>query len=209
MELDLSDAHQREVYEGVYEPEDTSIVCKYLTPGMTFVDAGANVGYYSALALSYGARVIAFEPLPKLYEKLRQLPGVDARNLALGDRQGRIAMYVPRSTGVCDPSVYKYAEDMEEVAVEVDTLDGQLSTETQIDLLKIDVEGHEMVVIAGGHEVLKKTDAVLCEFNQSLLDLAGSSVSELYEQFERLGFDDGIHVPPLGACDNRFLTRHL
>jgi FkbM family methyltransferase len=100
--------------------------------------------------------VIAFEPLPKLYAKVHQSPGVDARNLALGDFQRRIRIYVPRSTGGCDPSVYKYTADMEEVEVEMDTLDCRLATELWIDLLKIDVEGHEMVVIAGGREVLKK-----------------------------------------------------
>jgi FkbM family methyltransferase len=52
--------------------------------------------------------------------------------------------------------VYKYTADMEEVEVEMDTLDCRLATELWIDLLKIDVEGHEMVVIAGGREVLKK-----------------------------------------------------
>ena len=52
MKLDLSDWIQRNIYLGSYEQPQTSHLLAYLKPGMTFVDVGANVGYYTAMAAS-------------------------------------------------------------------------------------------------------------------------------------------------------------
>src|SRR5215213_552816 len=63
---DLSDAIAREVcFTGRYEPQDTALVRALLEPEMTFVDVGANWGYYTLLAASLVGRkgqVISFEP---------------------------------------------------------------------------------------------------------------------------------------------------
>jgi FkbM family methyltransferase len=47
---------------GVWEPRTTKYVETHLKAGQTFVDVGANVGYYSILASKLGAKVLAFEP---------------------------------------------------------------------------------------------------------------------------------------------------
>ena len=57
MELELQDSIQRQVYLGIFEPWETRFVTQYLQPGMTFLDVGANIGYFTALAASrVGAR---------------------------------------------------------------------------------------------------------------------------------------------------------
>jgi hypothetical protein len=50
--LDRSDFIQRRIYLGAYEQHETQLVRGYLKPGMTFVDVGANIGYFSLLAAS-------------------------------------------------------------------------------------------------------------------------------------------------------------
>jgi len=50
MELDLADYIQRSIYAGLWEVEETAQVRRILRRGMTCVDVGANVGYYTALA---------------------------------------------------------------------------------------------------------------------------------------------------------------
>ena len=50
MSLDLGRKVQRDVYIGNYERAETRQVCSFLKPGMTVLDIGANVGYYTALA---------------------------------------------------------------------------------------------------------------------------------------------------------------
>jgi hypothetical protein len=77
MELDLADLIQRQIYQGTFEPRETASVKRYLRPGMTFVDVGANVGYYTALAANLvagrGGRVVAFEPSPYAFARLKKL----------------------------------------------------------------------------------------------------------------------------------------
>ena len=80
--LDLSDYIQRSVYLNVFEPYESTliknylkpgIIKNYLKPGMTFIDVGANIGYFTlmgaALVGSEG-KVIAFEPSPYAYDRL-------------------------------------------------------------------------------------------------------------------------------------------
>jgi predicted methyltransferase len=75
-ELDLKDLIQRDIYWGTFEPNETRLVQEYLRPSMTFLDVGANLGYYTALAASLvgrRGRVIAFEPSPYAFEKLHAM----------------------------------------------------------------------------------------------------------------------------------------
>ena len=67
MELDLCEFIQRMMYLGTYERHETRLVRKYLCPGMTFVDVGANVGYYTTLAAHVGpkGKVFAVEPVSR------------------------------------------------------------------------------------------------------------------------------------------------
>jgi hypothetical protein len=54
----------KETFEksGVWEQRTTDYIKANLKKGQTFVDVGANVGYYSILASKLGAKVLAFEP---------------------------------------------------------------------------------------------------------------------------------------------------
>src|ERR1700756_2681440 len=50
VDLDLTDHIQRNIYFGTYECTETELVKTYLRPGMTVIDVGANIGYYTMLA---------------------------------------------------------------------------------------------------------------------------------------------------------------
>src|SRR5260370_41311643 len=65
----LSEYIDRNVYMGSYECEETTIVRRLLRPGATFVDAGANIGYFTAVAaraVGGAGRVLAIGPVPRL-----------------------------------------------------------------------------------------------------------------------------------------------
>src|SRR5207245_289260 len=88
MSLDLSDYTQRAIYYcGFYEPAVVACLSRYVTPGGTFVDGGANVGYYTLWAsrrVGDTGRVVSFEPNRKSFEQLNlnvQLNGL--RNVSL------------------------------------------------------------------------------------------------------------------------------
>ena len=61
MSCDLRDHVQRQIYfQGCYEPVEAYLFCKLIKPGMTVIDAGANVGQYTLLAsTSVGASALS------------------------------------------------------------------------------------------------------------------------------------------------------
>ena len=69
-----SDVMSREVcFTGCYEPQETLLVREILKPGMTFVDVGANWGYFTLLAahlVGPQGTVVALEPDPRMFARL-------------------------------------------------------------------------------------------------------------------------------------------
>src|SRR3989442_10745976 len=89
---------------GTWEPAATSAVVATVQPGMTVIDIGANIGYYTLLfAKCVGSvgQVFAFEPLPGNYALLQKNIGlnnlghVHALNEAVFSRAGEITIAVP------------------------------------------------------------------------------------------------------------------
>jgi len=211
MELDLQQEIQRSIYMGVFEPEETAILRKALRPGMTFVDVGANCGYFTALAsalVGEEGRVVSFEPA-QAFQTLKILATnnnwthVTVRNVALGATRGAITLYTPSDISLGhNSSIVRYLDDMTEQTVFVSTLDQEV--QGPIDLMKIDVEGCELDVLAGASGAVAegRLKAVLCEFNPELQQKAGHSINQLYEWFTDHGFSDGI-----GSVPNGFGTR--
>ena len=210
--LRLDDRVQRDMYEGVYEPTETEAVRRYLRRGMTVVDVGAHIGYYTALAATRvgpTGRVFAFEPSDHGFncvaDAMKGLTHVDIRQTAVGSGSGSLRLWINQS-GPFNPSLYRYHADMDAVAVPVTTLDQELPAVGTVDLLKIDVEGHEMHVLAGARDTLARTRAILCEFNERLLNLAGESIASLHAALRRNGFHDAQGSPPIDF-DTRLLIR--
>ena len=200
LRLSLSDYIQRKIYMGCYEPRETKLVQALLRPGDTFVDAGANIGYYTAMAAGLvgpAGTVLAFEPFPELYGALQRTfaacDRVKCLSAALSDRDGQLTLYVPpESYGNIDPSAFQYCADMREISVPARPLTEvltDLGVET-VHLLKTDTEGFELRVLKGCEQLLGegRIHAVLCEVNPGLLDLAGSSPKELIEYLLDRGF---------------------
>ncbi len=221
MELDLADLIQRNIYMGSYEPAETARFANLLEPGMTVVDVGANIGYYTLLAArSVGpeGKVLALEPSP-IFAKLSRSVGtlrsqnVTCLNLAASATEGRLRLFLPpASYQNFDPSVVAYTEGMTETEVECRPLDAVLADQglDRVDALKIDVEGHEPAVVEGAARALAegRIGWVLCEFHDGLLHQAGSSSSALLDLFAQHGYRPEGSVPPLeGACVNLILRR--
>jgi len=202
MELDLTDLIQRDMYAGLYEPFERQFIRKFLGPGMTVVDVGANVGYYTWMAASsVGPRgkVLAVEPGPYAFDRLQrviranQLRHVQCRNLALSDTSGHATLYVPkRAEGNYNPSLSPYLPDMDPVDVITSRLDDVLDEAGigGVDLMKVDVEGHELNVFKGAEKSIRdgRIRAILCEFNEGYQAGAGWSCGELEQWFRDSGF---------------------
>jgi FkbM family methyltransferase len=202
MELDLSDWIQRNMYFGSYEQPQTSRILSHLRPGMTFVDVGANVGYYTALASSIvgAGRVISYEPNPYAFQRLAgwvqasQVKNITPVCAALGGEDGTISIYFAdcdNHTTSLVPSVDPNHAS-ETTVVTVTTLDAEAERLgiRHIDVMKIDVDGYELEVFKGSRRLLEegRIGAILCEFSDKWLGEVGSSSGELERFFVSKGF---------------------
>lgn len=154
---------------GVYESQAIEALTEAVMPGSCCVDVGANSGYYSILMahlVGPSGHVIAFEPVPQNSETLAQnvalnhLSNICIESHALGDISGSMSLYLSTDEGCTStPSVKAYAVQgkAQQIEVPVRTLDEYLSgAGVEPDLIKIDVEGAEMLVLRGAAQCLRE-----------------------------------------------------
>lgn len=155
-----------------YEPDLLADIRERVTPGSLAIDIGAHIGTHALwLAAVCGCRVISYEPVPELAAKLRA--NVEANHLqdrvqiiecALSDFAGHGKMVNP---GINSGQSRLVPQD--DGAVRVATLDS--FGWQDVALMKIDVEHHEMRVLAGGDETVKRCMPLLyVEGNKRKLD---------------------------------------
>ena len=86
----------------IWEPSITSVVQKTLKEGDVFVDAGANIGYYTLLAsklVGDTGRVISIEALPEIFKRLESnvvsncAKNVRLVNIAVANEIGELPVY--------------------------------------------------------------------------------------------------------------------
>jgi len=157
------------IYCGLHDFEDMALVTHILRPGDLFVDVGANVGSYTILACKVaGADCLALEPVPRTFDRLQRnirvnAPGssVKALRCALGSQPGSLFFSSDRDTKnqVVDRN---YTGPKIEVVVE--TLDNLLEHKSPV-VMKVDVEGFELLVLQGASQTLRQSSllAVLLE----------------------------------------------
>lgn len=164
---------------GWLEPESVEWVESVAKPGMTVIDVGAHIGYYTRLLsdlVGPSGRVYAFEPHPDNLEFLRhntrKLGNVEVLGAAVSDRVGSVTLHV--SAGHSNHSLIDgYTEEEGRIEVESVALDAFAADKgiAEIGLVKVDVEGAEPLVMEGmtGLMKSKRVGALLLEFNAPAL----------------------------------------
>jgi FkbM family methyltransferase len=171
LELDLRDNLQRTLYfTGTYEPGLLRALRGELEPGDVYVDVGAHVGVHALSAarrlreLAGGGRVVAFEPTPDSAAALRAaavrngLP-VEVVECALGEAEGEVELlgdprYSPHDAGV--RSQFGTGEVV--AGAPVTTFDAWAEAHAlqSLDVVKLDIEGAEILALGGMRESLKR-----------------------------------------------------
>ena len=180
---------------GTYEKGTIQLLGKFLKPGSTFLDIGANIGLMSSIASKYvgeHGKVLAVEANPKTVELLQHnlalndCKNVEIFSLALGKEPGKATLYENWNVNRGGASLLAQ-EESEGIEVPVDTID-DLFKNDRIDVLKIDVEGFELEVLKGGIDVLKKQQPVLIiEVSEQRENIAGVSPKEIADFVRTLG----------------------
>lgn len=188
------------LYAGLHEFEEMSFVLHFLRPDDMFVDVGANVGSYTVLAGgAVGATCVAFEPAPRAFDALQRnvtINGFTSRaqliQAAVGSMQGKVSFTSGRDTL---NHVDLDAAEADSIDVDMTTLDTALNGLAPT-LMKIDVEGFEAQVLAGGAATLKNSGllAVIVETNGSGVRYSTSD-SDLHDVMAAAGFSACTYEP--------------
>ena len=124
------------------------------------IDAGANIGEFSALAGVKGCKVYAFEPMPFIIEKYLSKtaewnPNITICNYALSDKQGELVFYEGDHIG---SSSFVKTRDSNKIKVQSIDLDTWVEENKipSVDFLKADIEGAERYMLMGAKCVLKE-----------------------------------------------------
>ena len=163
---DTSEVLQQYVYYfGVWEPELTAWISRRLKPGDTFVDVGANVGYFTLLAstlVGASGAVVAVEPSPTLFFRLGENLGrnragnVRTVNLAASGAPTRVTIFRGPASHTGLTTILPQPGLAVEGEVEARPLDALLRPDEvrHARLVKIDVEGAEDGVVKGMEALL-------------------------------------------------------
>jgi FkbM family methyltransferase len=201
------------------------------------VDVGANVGQYAQLLrrrLGYSGRLCSVEPIPEAAQALRQLAAGDSRwsvhEVALGREAARAQFNI--MAGSEFSSLYAPAKAFEgrfhqqhrvaqTVEVQVQTLDqlaqsiGLLPGPRDV-LLKLDTQGNELDVLAGGPQTLARVAVIQCEISLRPIYEGAPNAHQSIEAIQDLGFslaalfpNNEGHFPHLLELDAIFVHTGL
>jgi FkbM family methyltransferase len=187
--------------DGYWEMWTTELMQQLVRPGMTVVDAGANLGYFTLLLADLvgpDGRVLAFEPNPHIARRLRQSVAVNGfagrtavHDVALGDAEREVGLVVPAGE---PKNAHVVPAGEGDVQVHSHRLD---SYGVLPDFIKIDVEGAEMAVWQGMTGILaaRKPLTVVMEFVLDRYDDPGLFLDEMLRHgldLSRLTHDFGL-----------------
>jgi FkbM family methyltransferase len=182
--------------DGFWEIWLTLFMSRFVEPGMTVIDVGANFGYYTVLfgeAVGSGGRVVAVEPVPSTARLLAlsiELNGytryTTLHEVALGrNASGEAHMFVPShepKNALVVPSARS-----DTIKVKSTNLDTSLKGFDRVDLIKIDAEGAELDILSGMEAVIAKHQpAVVLEFNAHRYADAKGFLAQLRKLFPRI-----------------------
>jgi FkbM family methyltransferase len=176
---------------GLYELDTARVLRRMLRPGDTFVDGGANIGYFALLAakaVGPRGRVHAFEPQPENRKRLADHAAanelqdiITIHPLALSDKAGFVQLHTyanPAANHGQSTMFILPGTETRTVNVETVRLDDYLP-DIAPRLIKLDIEGAEPLAISGMAQTLRRErPAVIVELNAATLGRAGFSVRE-------------------------------
>ncbi len=203
-----------------FEPE-LRYIQNFVGKGDVFIDVGANIGLFTIKVAGQAARVVAVEPGTDARGQLEAnialngFTNVTVVPKALSDTEGTAVLH--HNPVGDDPQAFSLIDDGNHGGgeeVQLTTLDAVVRSLglTRVDCIKMDVEGAEDMVLAGGQETLNTYHpVVIFEMNCPTLFKAGGNPEASWNALKALGYtffemrDDGgltaLAERPTGWCN--------
>lgn len=167
--------HQQIYFWGAYEPIECYLICQIAKKGMTIVDAGANIGFYSLMfsnVVAENGKVFSFEPVPHNYQQFQE-------NLDHSQNVENVQLILKGLWNKTETLTFSLDESMDKNAgsftagkvqsafkqfsCHVTTLDEFVDENRieKIDIIKMDIEGAELNALRGAENVLRKDHPII------------------------------------------------
>jgi FkbM family methyltransferase len=200
MILDLDDEAQIPLYYNIYEWRDTSTLRSLAKQSRTIIDIGGNIGQMALFFSQYAAKVYTFEPIPAIAQRLNQnikLNHLENKiilsEVALSNAKGNIKFGMPptknRGTG---STILTEGNKKNIIEVDTITLDEfiEQNSISDIDLIKMDIEGAELFALQGMTKLLssEKKPILILEMTISMMTIAGYSPKDLLDFLKIYGY---------------------
>jgi len=182
-----------------YEKDDSDMIMRLAGGARTFIDIGANMGWYSInIAKFYpDCMVYAFEPIPKTYSfllrniELNELENIHTYDFGFSNESKQLTFYFyPEGSGTASSANLSDREDVEKVTCQVETLDSFVASNgISVDFIKCDVEGAELFAFQGGARTLARDKPIV--FSEMLRKWAAKfnyHPNEIINLFNTMGY---------------------
>jgi FkbM family methyltransferase len=186
-----------------WEPELTQLFWNSCRLDTVFVDIGANIGYFTLLAGSRihagnKGRVIAVEPNPECCALIERnivinwsMCDITLHKVAVGAKKGEVWLASPENRAANSHLASGEGETKGErrFRVPIEPFDALAPAGLKVDILKLDVEGHELAVFQGARRVIAQSPdiRIIMEWSQQQMADAGVSPMAMQEELRSLG----------------------
>jgi FkbM family methyltransferase len=203
-----------------HDPIVAEIIYDKLSQGGTFIDIGANVGYFSIMAAKMqNVKVFAFEPSPRelsrLYRNIliNKCSNITVFPYGLSEENKILPLYISGDSNPGLNSTIQIRPNSESIECHFVALDSLLaeSTLSNVRVCKIDVEGFEMSVLKGMAKSMQFMDKAtfVIEVSAKFLPKLGYKQNDIYEFFESYGYQGKFGMLNLSQYDEIFYKPNI
>ncbi len=201
---------------GSFEDAETRIAIELARTANVIIDIGTNFGWYAChflASMPASGELHLFEPAPSILPQLKEnldlnkRPGITMiiNELCLSDSPGETVLYVPVKEGeafasIRPQSLYSRSIEIRRPTATLDTY-CQKHGLIKVDLLKIDVEGAELKVLAGAKQILSSPvqPTILIESQDYTVRAFGHTVRDVINHIKQYGYRGYVFTVTTGA----------
>jgi FkbM family methyltransferase len=204
-----------------WEPENLDILLSYIRPDSVVLDVGANFGFFtvSLTRRLKSGQLHAIEPHPALCTLLR-------RNLLINSIETKVTLHEVAASDVSGETTIFYPEGAlgsgsvhwteggpgQYLTVMARTLDETLPAQLSVDIIKIDVERHELAVLNGAKQLLSRSpDVIILMEKLDVADDRSEAILAILRSFDLCIYGVGsfARLIPLNDDDYKNWTGHI